>query len=513
MNRSAVSQEVTFGASEQLVSVTDKRGIITYANTAFCNIAGYTSQELVGQKHNIVRHPDMPSIAFADLWGKLEQGESWRGMVKNRCKNGDFYWVDAYVTPLYQDGKITAYQSVRFKPSRDDIASASALYQRINQNKSLSSFRPSMTLKACFALLLVTIIATSPSLIEDTVMLMLTQLLCVGGLFVIFFDQLVTIPNYISAQLKSYDSASRLVFCGNSPTAILDYRQMLNEAKVRTILGRSRDYSNVLLGMSKGLEAASESMLAGLVEENSQLQQVATAIVEMSSTISEIGQNTVETRDGVDNVHGECKNAIGVLSKSKLRVEALAVEVEQASHATNDLMSDVGKITTLMSEIQGIADQTNLLALNAAIEAARAGEMGRGFAVVADEVRTLAGRTQAATQTIQTSVVTLEETLVEWGTTMLKNQENAQLCAQDSANVTLAMNDILTMLDQMGGLTEQVATATEEQSAVANEINSNIHLVEQIAQNNKEIAGNVEQSSHDVRASCDDINALSTTFK
>ena len=103
--------ERTFTEKEQLVSTTDLNGTITYANAEFCEIAGYSLDELIGQHHNIVRHPDMPKAAFKDLWEKLKRGDSWRGMVKNRCKNGDYYWVDAYVTPLLTNGKITGYQS------------------------------------------------------------------------------------------------------------------------------------------------------------------------------------------------------------------------------------------------------------------------------------------------------------------------------------------------------------------------------------------------------------------
>lgn len=98
------NNERAFAESEQLVSTTDLDGRITYANNEFCEVSGYTLDELVGQHHNIVRHPNMPKAAFGDLWDKLKRGDSWRGMVKNLCKNGDFYWVDAYVTPLYENG-------------------------------------------------------------------------------------------------------------------------------------------------------------------------------------------------------------------------------------------------------------------------------------------------------------------------------------------------------------------------------------------------------------------------
>ena len=105
-NQNVINEEVTFSAEQELVSTTDLRGVITYANPAFCQVAGFTAEELIGKNHNLVRHPDMPAAAFADLWQKLKQGQSWRGLVKNRCKDGRYYWVDAFVTPIYQQQKL-----------------------------------------------------------------------------------------------------------------------------------------------------------------------------------------------------------------------------------------------------------------------------------------------------------------------------------------------------------------------------------------------------------------------
>jgi PAS domain S-box-containing protein len=125
--------EKKFLASEQLVSITDLQGRITYANQEFCEIAGYSLEELVGQNHNIVRHPTMPKAAFADLWSKIQQEKSWRGMVKNRCKNGDYYWVDAYVTPIFENDKVVGYQSVRTCPSDNHKLKAQKLYDALNK--------------------------------------------------------------------------------------------------------------------------------------------------------------------------------------------------------------------------------------------------------------------------------------------------------------------------------------------------------------------------------------------
>lgn len=120
-----------------LVSKTDLKGITTYANQAFIDISGFSEQELVGKNHNMVRHPDMPSAAFKDLWNTLKQEKPWTGIVKNRCKNGDFYWVRANVTPIWQEGVVTEYMSVRSMPTRDEIAEATALYAQMRAGKHI----------------------------------------------------------------------------------------------------------------------------------------------------------------------------------------------------------------------------------------------------------------------------------------------------------------------------------------------------------------------------------------
>jgi len=124
--------EHDYPAEERLISETDLRGIITAANASFCAVSGFTHEELVGKPHNIVRHPDMPPAAFKDMWDTIQAGERWVGLVKNRCKNGDHYWVKAVVSPIKVNGEIVGYRSVRRKPTREEIAAAEELYRRMN---------------------------------------------------------------------------------------------------------------------------------------------------------------------------------------------------------------------------------------------------------------------------------------------------------------------------------------------------------------------------------------------
>ena len=140
-NMPVTDNEVVMKDGQMLVSKTDLKGRITYVNEAFVEISGFSEDELIGKNHNIVRHPDMPPAAFEDLWQHLKAGRPWTGLVKNRCKNGDYYWVKANVTPIYENGTVTGYMSVRTKPDARQIREAEALYDRLNTNEA-AALRP-----------------------------------------------------------------------------------------------------------------------------------------------------------------------------------------------------------------------------------------------------------------------------------------------------------------------------------------------------------------------------------
>ncbi|WP_261842226.1 methyl-accepting chemotaxis protein [Aliamphritea ceti] len=136
INMPVTETEVVMQEGQELVSKTDLKGVITECNQDFVDVSGFTLDELIGQSHNVVRHPDMPPAAFQDLWDTLHSEEPWIGMVKNRCKNGDYYWVQANVTPIKENGHVSGYMSVRSKPSRQQIDEADTLYRNINAGKA-----------------------------------------------------------------------------------------------------------------------------------------------------------------------------------------------------------------------------------------------------------------------------------------------------------------------------------------------------------------------------------------
>jgi len=285
------------------------------------------------------------------------------------------------------------------------------------------------------------------------------------------------------------------------------------QAKVRTILGRSRDSGATLLQHAQELQQVSDKTLSGLFEENNQLDQLATAITEMTATVEDVSRSTSEAHDKVQLINEECDQAINIITGSQDKINHLSGEVEKAANTADDLVEDVGSISAIMTEIQGIADQTNLLALNAAIEAARAGEQGRGFAVVADEVRTLASRTQSATEQIQSSVVELQNTLQQWSKVMLASKSEAESCVEESTLAKTSMTNINQMIDDMTGLTATIATATEEQTAVANEININVHKIDEISKDNTAAAEQVNGTGIEVNQSARVLESLSSTFR
>ena len=135
-NQPVTQTEYILRDNQSPVSRTDLRGNITFANADFVEASGYTERELIGAPHNIVRHPDMPVEAFADLWKYLQAGRSWTGMVKNRRKNGDHYWVLSNASPMWENGKVIGFASVRMKPSQDQIRQADAAYRQIRAGGS-----------------------------------------------------------------------------------------------------------------------------------------------------------------------------------------------------------------------------------------------------------------------------------------------------------------------------------------------------------------------------------------
>jgi aerotaxis receptor len=483
------TQEITLAKGQQLVSKTDTQGVIQYVNPDFCEIAGYAESELLGQHHNIVRHPDMPKAAFADMWAKLKVEQPWRGAVKNRCKDGRFYWVDAFVTPVYEEGALTGYQSVRTLIAPEVKQRAEVLYQQLNEGKTKSLFSENnlVTNGLFFTLGTVLVGLTFYSPWFACLLLLLP--------FLVFKHELISLRRYISDHNSHYDSVSRYVFSGKGLQSTLDFKDKISEGKITTIIGRVVDSSHALKAGGERLLTSASEAKRGVEEEAQELDQVSVAVEELAATNAEVASNTALTTAKVNAVHQDCKRANDSMSHTMEKVASLAQEVSASASTASNLADEAEKINNIMQEIQGIADQTNLLALNAAIEAARAGEQGRGFSVVADEVRALSSRTHSATEQIQTSVDEIQTTLTTWSQTLLHEKESADDCVAETQSTKEIVGQVYDVVTDISDLATQIAVAAEEQTTVSQEISRNVQNINDVSKANLAQAEVVEQEA------------------
>ena len=246
---------------------------------------------------------------------------------------------------------------------------------------------------------------------------------------------------------------------------------------------------HTLVGGVTQLEVASGEMstiskqtVEGVLQQQSETSQVATAMNEMAVSVQEVARTAANTADAARNADNEAQAGKKVVTEAMSAINSLAGEVEKAAQTLSDLETDIGNIGAIVDVIRGITEQTNLLALNAAIEAARAGEHGRGFAVVADEVRTLAARTQSSTHEIEEMVGRLQSGANAAVMVMNEGRESAKMSVDKAASASEALDTITAMITTMDEMSAAISNAANEQSAVAEDINRGIVNISQIAE-------------------------------
>ena len=486
-NQPVSNREVDVLDDQAIVSKTDLHGNIVYVNPYFTQISGFTEEELIGAPQNIVRHPDMPAEAFADLWESIKGGTPWTGIVKNRCKNGDHYWVRANITPIREHGKTIGYMSVRVKAERHQVAEAEEAYKAIRAGdghgiriKNGQLIRPG-TLRLLARLSHVSLgmriwLATS-------VVNVLQLGVCVAALMgneghryaifgATFLGLLINIFLWYTlrvsmlAPLRQALEGARSIAAGDLTASfdthatdevgqLLRALQQMNSNLIATI--RDVRINVETMAVATRQIAAGNADLSGRTEaQAASLEETASSVEQFSATVKQNADNSAQAND---------------LAVSASHVAVQGGEIVADVIATMDeINASSRKIVDIIGLIEGIAFQTNILALNAAVEAARAGEQGRGFAVVAGEVRNLAQRSATAAKDIKNLI------------DVSVGKVSAGMVQVDRAGAT--MKQVVSSVQQVTAIMREISVASHEQSIGVDQVNSAIAHMDQVTQQN-----------------------------
>jgi aerotaxis receptor len=512
-NLPVTQKERRFGSDEKLISTTDLDGNITHCNDVFVNISGYSREELIGQPHNMVRHPDMPEAAFKVLWDTIRAGKPWMGLVKNRCKNGDHYWVNAYVTPITEHGKVIGFESVRVCPERADVARAEKIYGLINRGKSISKFSiPWDWVIFIVALVLAGVLGNQVSPLLG------------GALFAVVAAALLA-NQQIQRQRRLNRLLNMMPSAFKHPVATATYTDSIGslgdlevaikseQSHLDTVLTRIDDAALSVADKARsGLEMSQESC-AAMRRQQEETEKVAAAMHQMASTIAEVSGHVQETASQAERSNTTAVKGRELASTTSQSIAHLSQTVNHIASSVQDLVEQTGKIADAARIIEEIADQTNLLALNAAIEAARAGEHGRGFAVVADEVRQLAMRTQASTRDIHQIVDGLGSRADHAIKAAHEGQDEADAGLAQVQEAEQMLNEISGMMSTIANMSMQMAAAVEEQAQVSEGVNAQVASISALSSESLFKAEEAAGTTRELQSVSADMHELVSGFK
>lgn len=482
-NQPITNREKMIPPGATLVSKTDPKGLIVYASKDFSDVSEYENNAMVGEPHNMVRHPEMPQAAFADLWERIKAGRPWRGLVKNRAKSGDHYWVEAQVSPQFKNGQLTGFMSVRRPPTRQQVEEADRLYAKLNtQGKNakvdtrsaIRRFFNSIPIAVRLGVLVVGSLSTGIVplvlfLLNFPVVYIVGAGLTIGAIKLpillwtrhVVLKQ-VTLANALLKEMGEGDFTKSIDIRDNSETGrVLESLQIMNtnisglifqmvengrdmNIGAKTLAESSQNLSTAIEQISQ--QSSSISSASNQVAQN--LQVVSSAVEEMSISIGEVASKATEG--------------------ARVSKEAATI-AEETQTQVRDLGAGAANIGQVIEIIGKIAEQTNMLALNASIEAAGAGEAGKGFAVVAAEVKELARQTATSSEDIKKQIQAI----------------------QKSTDETIkAIANITGIINRVNEGNASIASAVEEQSMTTKEIANNVNQISGASADiNKNISG------------------------
>jgi len=482
-NLPVTQRDFALPPGQTLVSVTDLKGRIVYCNEAFVSVSGFSRDELMGQPHNLVRHPDMPAEAFRDMWTTIQSGMPWTALVKNRRKNGDHYWVVANATPMRKGHGIVGYLSVRTAPTAAQVQAAEALYARMRaeaSNRRLTTVlsrgqvlnntlggRAMQAMGRCADWVgwagVTNLLAMAGAGAACLWLPAGFAALAVAALFGVSHQvtrgaaqaQLKTVVND-ALTLASGDLTHEVHRTHRGQIGDLELALGQLAVNMRTVIGDVRDeVDNVRLAVAE-IASGNQDLSSRTEAQASSLEQTAASMEEINGTVR---QSAATAARGAQ--------VAGETAALAQRSHEGVLDVVKAMEQINDSSK---RIHEIIHVIEGVAFQTNILALNAAVEAARAGDAGRGFAVVAAEVRTLAQRTSTAAREIKT--------LIGEATERADSGRRQTHAARDR------MQEALHSVDQVTTLLSEISVASQEQQTGVAQVNEAVTHMDGITQQN-----------------------------
>ena len=466
-----------------LMSTTDLQSYITHANDTFVQVSGYQLNELLEKPHNLVRHPDMPKAAFADMWYTLKQGEPWSGIVKNRRKNGDHYWVRANAVPMVREGRVTGYMSIRTRATDVEIAAVEPLYKALNEGRCNRRIHkglvvrkgwlgrlPAMPIRwrvrSVMAFMFVLLAVALQQMGAEWPLLLMSALVMLLGTAIFEWQIVRPIENVTRQALKVATGERNSVSHLNRSDEL---GLMLRAVGQLGLMCRwlIHDVSSQV----SCVRSDSETLAKGSDDLNKHTQQT---VENVQETVTTMNQMAASVKQNSETAAAADKLSIAASSAATHGGEAMDTVIKTMDDIANSTQR-IGTITTLINDI---AFQTNILALNAAVEAARAGEQGKGFAVVAGEVRHLASRSASAANDIR-KLIDASADKVQSGSDQVH-----------AAGRT--MDDIVAQVQNVTQLIAQISHSTLEQSDGLSSLTRAVNELSNITQKNAEL---VEESA------------------
>ena len=514
--------EYPIGEDTLILSTTDTKGRLTYVNSTFIEVSGFTEEELIGKAHNIVRHPDMPPEAFADLWKTLQGGKPWTGLVKNRRKNGDYYWVLGNATPLVENGTTVGYLSIRTKPSRQQIEQVAPIYRQILDGKAknlkiengsivrtdfigkvASLFQMTLGKRIASYLFLPTSLLVSAavagwfSLTQATVAPWLINFIAatsVSGVLLMCVCGFLIRQNTLKPLNKAIDIANTLA-AGDLRTKFTNEYSDEFGVLIKSLAQMSINLRATVSDVRNGAEAvrqASSEIASGNLDLSQRTEEQASSLEETASSMEELTSTVKQNADNARQADQLSTDASNIAIRGGDMMKNVVSTMSSISDSSN-------KIANIISVIDGIAFQTNILALNAAVEAARAGEQGRGFAVVATEVRNLAQRSAAAAKEIKTLIDDSVEK-VENGTKLVSEAGKT-------------MGEIVSSIKHVAEIMSEITAASQEQSSGIEQVNQAVVQMDDVTQQNAALVEEAAASAETLENQAKDLAGAISIFK